>query len=145
LVPGSNPGGPTKSFAIDLKWSPLRLRGASIAVVSGDPDKPGALYVLRIRNVDGTKIPPHWHPEDENITVLKGTFLVGMGDHFEESELKAMNSEDFTSIPKGMRHFGMAKGETVYQVHGIGPFKVNWVNPADVTPTDIKNWSPIER
>jgi quercetin dioxygenase-like cupin family protein len=106
--------------AAGLKWSPLRLKGASIAVVSGDPDKAGGLYVLRIRNLDGTKIPPHWHPEDENITVLTGTFLVGMGDHFDEGKLKAMNAGDFASIPKEIRHFAMAKGETAYQVHGIG-------------------------
>jgi len=35
-----------------------------------------------------------------------------------------------------MRHFGMAKGETIVQVHGTGPFKVNWVNPSDVQPPD---------
>jgi hypothetical protein len=36
-----------------------------------------------------------------------------------------------------MRHFGKIKGDTVIQVHGIGPFKVNWVNPADVEPPDV--------
>jgi hypothetical protein len=76
-------------------------------------------------------------PEDENITVLTGTFLVGMGDHFDEGKLKAMHAGDFASIPKEMRHFAIAKGETVYQVHGIGPFKVNWVNPADVAANDV--------
>jgi quercetin dioxygenase-like cupin family protein len=122
--------------AAGLKWTPMKLKGAALAVVSGDPTKAGALYVLRIRNIDGTKIPPHWHPEDENITVLQGTFLVGMGEQFDETKLQAMNAGDFTSIPKEMRHFAMAKGETIYQIHGIGPFKINWVNPADVAQSD---------
>ena len=53
-----------------------------MAVVSGAPDKPGAPFVIRILNPDGAKVPPHWHPTDEHITVLSGTFIVGMGKTF---------------------------------------------------------------
>jgi len=59
-----------------------------------------------------------------------------MGEKFDESKLQPMNAGNFTVVPKEMRHFGMTKGETIIQVHGIGPFKVNWVNPADVQPPD---------
>ena len=121
----------------DLKWTPL-LKGTEMAIVSGDPDKDGEPYVIRIRQVDGAKVPPHCHPGDESVTVLKGTFLVGMGETYDESKLQAMNAGNFTFIPKEMRHFGTCKGETVVQVHGIGPFKVNWVNPAEVVPPDAK-------
>jgi len=91
---------------------------------------------LRLRCGDGAKIPAHWHPTDENITVLKGTLLVGMGETFDEGKLQAMNAGNFVSVPKEMRHFTMSKGETIVQVHGVAPFQANWVNPSEVQPAD---------
>jgi anti-sigma factor ChrR (cupin superfamily) len=119
----------------DLKWTPI-LKGCDLATVSGDSSADGAPFVVRLRCVDGAKIPAHWHPTDENVTVLKGTFLVGMGETFDESKLQPMNVGSFVSMPKEMRHYGMIKGETIVQVHGMGPFKVNWVNPSEVQPPD---------
>ena len=119
----------------DLKWTPI-IKGCDLAPVSGDPGADGAPFVVRLRCVDGAKIPAHWHPTDENVTVLKGTFLVGMGETFDETKLMTMNVGNFISMPKEMRHFAASKGESIVQVHGVGPFKVNWVNPADVIPPD---------
>lgn len=119
----------------DLKWTPI-IKGCDIAGVDGDMNADGAAYVLRLRCADGAKIPAHWHPTDENVTVLKGTFLVAMGETFDESKLQPMNVGNFIRMPKEMRHFAMSKGETIVQVHGAGPFKVNWVNPAEVQPPD---------
>jgi len=119
----------------DLKWTPI-IKGCDLAPVSGDPNADGAPFVLRLRCADGAKIPAHWHPTDENVTVLKGTFLVGMGETFDESKLQAMNVGNFVAMPKEMRHFALAKGETIVQVHGAGPFKVNWVNPSEVQAPD---------
>ena len=119
----------------DLKWTPI-IKGCDLAPVSGDPNADGEPFVLRLRCVDGAKIPAHWHPTDENVTVLKGTFLVGMGDSFDEAKLQTMSVGNFATMPKEMRHYGMAKGETIVQVHGAGPFKVNWVNASDVQPPD---------
>ncbi len=119
----------------DLKWTPI-MKGCELAGVSGDPNAEGTPFVVRLRCTDGAKIPAHWHPTDENVTVLKGTFLVGMGETFDESKLQTMNVGNFVSLPKEMRHFAMSKGETIVQVHGAGPFKVNWVNPSEVQPPD---------
>jgi hypothetical protein len=119
----------------DLKWTPI-MKGCDLAPVSGDSSVEGASFVLRLRCVDGAKIPAHWHPTDENVTVLKGTFLVGMGESFDESKLQTMNVGNFLTMPKEMRHFAASKGESIVQVHGVGPFKVNWVNPAEVIPPD---------
>ena len=119
----------------DLKWIPI-IKGCDVASVAGDMNAEGTPFVLRLRCADGSKIPAHWHPTDENVTVLKGTFLVGMGETFDESKLQTMNIGNFVTMPKEMRHFAVAKGETIVQVHGAGPFKVNWVNPADVVPPD---------
>ncbi len=119
----------------DLKWAPI-IKGCDLAPVLGDPAADGAEFVLRIRCVDGAKIPAHWHPTDENVTVLKGVFLLGMGEKFDEAKLKAMAVGNFVSLPKEMRHFAQSKGDSIVQVNGLGPFKVNWVNPADVIPPD---------
>ena len=119
----------------DLKWTPI-IKGCDLATVAGDPSADGAQFVLRIRCADGAKIPAHWHPTDENVTVLKGVFLVGMGETFDESRLTAMNAGNFAMMPKEMRHFAMSKGETTVQVHAMGRFKVNWVNPSEVQPPD---------
>jgi quercetin dioxygenase-like cupin family protein len=119
----------------DLKWTPI-IKGCDVASVDGDMNAEGTPFVLRLRCADGSKIPAHWHPRDENVTVLKGTFLVGMGDSFDESKLQTMNVGNFVSMPKEMRHFALSKGETIVQVHGAGPFKVNWVNPSEVQPPD---------
>ena len=119
----------------DLKWTPI-MKGCELAAVSGDPSAEGAPFVLRIRCADGTKIPAHWHPADENLTVLKGTFLVATGEAFDETKLQTMNVGNFILMPKEMRHFAMNKGETIVQIHGAGPFKVNWVNPSEVPPPD---------
>jgi anti-sigma factor ChrR (cupin superfamily) len=125
----------------DLKWTPI-MKGCELAAVSGDPSAEGAPFVLRIRCVDGTKIPAHWHPTDENLTVLKGTFLVATGEAFDETKLQTMNVGNFILMPKEMRHFAMNKGETIVQIHGAGPFKVNWVNPSEVPPPDAPAAKP---
>lgn len=119
----------------DLKWTPI-TKGCDLAAVSGDFNIEGAPFVLRIRCADGTKIPAHWHPTDENLTVLKGAFLVGMGETFDESKVQTMNVGNFVLMPKEMRHFANCTGEVIVQVHGVGPFKVNWVNPSEVQPPD---------
>jgi anti-sigma factor ChrR (cupin superfamily) len=125
----------------DLKWTPI-IKGCDLAAVSGDPNAEGTPFVVRLRCVDGAKIPAHWHPTDENVTVLKGTFLAGMGETFDETKMMTMNVGNFVTMPKEMRHFAMSKGETIVQVHGMGPFKVNWVNPADVEPPDAPATKP---
>ena len=79
-----------------------------------------------------TKIPPHRHPTDEHITVLRGVFAIGVGEEFENSRLKDLVPETYAFMPKQVPHFAYSKGETIAQVHGIGPFQTIWVNPADV-------------
>lgn len=119
----------------DLKWTPI-IKGCDLASVAGDMNAEGAPFVVRIRCADGARIPAHWHPTDENVTVLKGTFLVGMGESFDESKLQTMNVGNFVTMPKEMRHFAMSKGDSIVQVHAMGPFKVNWVNPSEVEQPD---------
>ena len=117
----------------DIKWGPAPPSlpaGAQIAVLSGDPGKVGP-YVLRAKLPDGYKVPPHWHPTDENVTVLKGTFVAGKGEKFDADAAHDLPAGSFVCMPKGMRHFAFCKGETILQVHGVGPFEINYVNAAD--------------
>jgi hypothetical protein len=116
-----------------LKWGqapPSLPAGAKVAVLTGDPSKAGP-YVLRAQFPDGYKVPPHWHPTDENVTVLQGTLMVGKGEKFNADGAEALPAGSYMRMPKEMRHFAWAKGETVIQVHGIGPFEFNYVNAAD--------------
>ena len=113
-----------------LQWGPGPLPGSKVAVLDGDPASNG-LYTMRIITQDGLKIPPHWHPADEHLTVISGTFNLGLGETFDESKTTALNPGDFAMMPAGERHFAWSKGETIVQVHGMGPFKINFVNPAD--------------
>jgi hypothetical protein len=116
-----------------LQWmpNPALPPGAKVAVLSGNPTKPGELYALRLQMPDGYKIPPHWHPSDENVTVLAGAMLFGTGERFDASLLKEAPAGSFTRMPSGMRHFAMTKGQTVIQLHGIGPFEIHYVNAGD--------------
>jgi hypothetical protein len=104
--------------------------GAKFAVLEGDPAKEGP-FVMRLWLPDGFRIPPHWHPKVERVTVISGTFNLGMGEKFDQSATREMTAGTFGFWPAGMRHFAWAKGETVLQLHGTGPWAVTYVNPAD--------------
>jgi mannose-6-phosphate isomerase-like protein (cupin superfamily) len=107
----------------------LNREGHSFEIVSGDPDKPGAPFVIRIYNVENQIIPPHWHPEDEHLTVVKGTWAIGEGDTFDKNVVREMGVGDYVEVPKTMHHFAWAKTPVVTQIHGIGPFKQINVDP----------------
>jgi hypothetical protein len=117
----------------DIKWGPAPAvlpAGAEAAVLAGDPSKAVA-YVIRAKLPDGYKVPPHWHPTDENVTVIKGTLMVGKGDKFNANASEALPAGSFMRMPKEMHHFAWARGETIIQVHGMGPFEFNYINAAD--------------
>jgi hypothetical protein len=114
----------------NIAWRPLRP-GAEIAVISGNPDASGEPFVMRMRYTGNVRVPPHWHPTDEHITVLGGTFLLGMGERADESAATPLVAGAYAFAPAKMPHFAWSKGDTVVQVHGIGPFVINYVNPAD--------------
>ncbi len=111
--------------------------GAQMAVLSGDPSKAGP-FTIRAKFPDGYKIMPHWHPTDENVTVLEGSFAMGTGEKFDQSAAHEMTVGSFVRMPKGTRHYAWAKGETVIQVHADGPFVITYVNPNDDPRKQVK-------
>lgn len=104
--------------------------GAKIAVLEGDPSKEGP-FVMRIRLPDGFHIPPHTHPKTERVTVISGTFKLAMGEILERSAARSLPAGSFGFWPAGMKHAAWAEGETIIQLHGLGPWAINYVNPAD--------------
>jgi ChrR-like protein with cupin domain len=120
-----------------IQWKTLRP-GAEIAVISGDMDKAGSPFVLRLRYHVKSRIPPHWHPMDEHLTVLSGTFRLGMGTSGDERATTTMGTGAYGFVASKMAHYGWADAETTIQVHGIGPFVINYVNPADDPKNAVK-------
>jgi quercetin dioxygenase-like cupin family protein len=117
----------------DITWgnAPASLPPtAQAAVLEGDPAKEGP-FTLRIRMPDGYRIPPHFHPAVEHVTVLQGTFILGMGEKVTPQTEKALNAGSFAYMPAGMRHFARTQGDTIIQLHGIGPWGITYVNPSD--------------
>ena len=112
----------------EVKWmdAPELGAGVQVALLRGNPDKAGPL-TMRARFPDGFKIPPHWHPEGENLSVLQGTFMLGLGDKWDDAKLVSLPQGGFASLPKRVRHFAQAKGETTLELNGMGPFKTIWV------------------
>jgi quercetin dioxygenase-like cupin family protein len=121
------------SAPADLKWGsppPVFEKGASFTVVAGDPTKEG-LYVVRLKMPAGYRINPHWHPTDEHVTVISGTFAIGMGDKFDKGSMKELPAGGYALLPAQMHHYAMAKTASIVQVHGMGPFALTYVNPDD--------------
>jgi hypothetical protein len=104
--------------------------GAQAAVLEGDPTKPGP-FTLRLKLPDGYRIAPHYHPADERVTVIQGTFGMGMGEKFDQAAGRELAAGSFAVMPTGTRHFVWTKGETIVQLHGIGPWGLTYVNSAD--------------
>ena len=116
----------------NLQWAdpnvPGFAPGLQLAVVVGDPAVAGEPYTLRLKFPDGYRFPAHFHPKAENLTVLSGTFMLGMGK-MESGPTTTYSPGDYLFIPPDMPHFGGVRGETVVQLHGMGPFEIKLVNP----------------
>ena len=132
---GSPAAAPDNIFTPDsIAWGPappVVQPGAQFVVLEGDPLASSGDYTLRLKMPDGYRIAPHWHPKRENVTIISGTFKVGMGDTFNEAKMAAFPAGSFAYLDPQMHHYAMASGEVVVQVHGQAPFQFNYVNPAD--------------
>lgn len=126
---------PNNAFTLETtQWGPpppFVAPGAQFAVLEGDPTASNGEYTIRLKMPDGYRIAPHWHPLRENVTVISGTFKVGMGDTFDTSKMAAFPAGSFAYLDPDMHHYAMASGEVVVQVHGKAPVQFNYVNPND--------------
>ena len=116
-----------------IKWGPapdILPKGAQIAVLYGDPRKEG-LFAFRLKVPAGYKVPPHSHPVIESVTVISGTFKLGMGETADPAKLQAFPAGSYFAFPPGTPHFAGADEETVVQISTNGPWGITYVNPKD--------------
>ncbi len=116
-----------------MQWSPFSMPGLApgiqLAVIHGNPGSTSD-YTIRLRFPDGYEVPPHWHPKSEHVTVLQGQFSVGMGERVDASAMRAFAPGDFLYAPPRMPHYARARGETILQLHGEGPFEIRLAGSA---------------
>jgi quercetin dioxygenase-like cupin family protein len=117
----------------DLKWGdapPSLPKGAKVAVLTGDPGKAGG-FALMAKFPAGYTVPPHFHSQDENVTVISGNLMMGTGDKADAKAAHSVKAGGYSFMPAKTHHYAIAKGETVIEVSGQGPFEVTYINPAD--------------
>ena len=117
-----------------IKWqaAPASLpAGAQMAVLDGDPSQAGVPYTIGFKMPNGYRMPPHWHPMDASVTVVRGIFGMGLGDKFDPARGQELKPGAYMRVSKEVRHYEWAKGETIIYVHGLGPSETTYVNPAD--------------
>ncbi|MGQ0835585.1 MAG: cupin domain-containing protein [Gammaproteobacteria bacterium] len=116
----------------DLKWTdvPSLPAGAKLAVIEG-PLNAAVPFTFRLKLPANYQIPAHWHPAIEHVTVISGTFNMGTGDKLDKSQSKPLAAGSVAIMQPKTNHFGWTDQETIIQVHGVGPWAINYVNPAD--------------
>lgn len=124
LAVSAAPMTPTIVLPDSTKWMPITsgpMAGTEMVVLMGNPMKNGP-YIIRVKAKDGTKFDVHYHSELENVTVISGTLLVGLGDTAQPADkMTALPAGSFVSVPAKLHHYAMTKGETVIQIDAIGP------------------------
>jgi quercetin dioxygenase-like cupin family protein len=105
---------------------PLREMAGDVEILSGDPEKAGEPFVMRIRELPGSRIPLHSHSVDENLTVLEGTFHFAVGERWDAAALTELKAGSYAFIPGGSTMYGYSPDGAVVQVHGVGPFHIHW-------------------
>jgi quercetin dioxygenase-like cupin family protein len=115
----------------ELTWTDLpSLPGVKIAVIEG-PLNQAVPIMFRLKFPANFKVAPHWHPGIEHITIISGTLHMGLGSVFDASKTRALTPGSISIMQPGTNHFVWTDEETIGQVHSIGPWAVNYVNPGD--------------
>ncbi|HEV8332420.1 MAG TPA: cupin domain-containing protein [Steroidobacteraceae bacterium] len=116
----------------DLKWTDVAAlpAGAKMAMLEGKLED-AAPFTFRAKLPANYQLPAHWHPAIEHVTVISGTFNLGLGDKLDKTRTKPLSAGSFTFMPPKTNHFGWTEQETVIQIHGVGPWGINYVNAAD--------------
>lgn len=126
-APVTVPSGAIQHDVQHMQWSPAPASmpaGAQIILLEGDPKAEG-LFTLRLKLPAGSRLPPHWHPRDERVTVLSGRIGVGFGAQFSENQLRYFEAGSYYVNPTPMPHFVFFPVETVAQITGIGPWQTH--------------------
>src|SRR6266700_8443884 len=104
----------------ELIWTdvPAFPPGAKIAVIEG-PMNEAVPFTVRLKLPADYKVPAHWHPAIEHVTVISGTFNMGTGDKLDQSKTTPLSAGSVAIMQPKTNHFAWTKEETVVQVHGV--------------------------
>ena len=141
----SKPSSPAASATADASlaadrvavFSPFRPLTTSDERVVGDPNVAGRPFVVRIRELPGTIVPPHIHHFDENLTIVQGTWYFGIGPKFDRAALRQLAQGSFVFVPRGTPMFGYSPDGVTVQVHGIGPFEQHFIDSLNVLVASV--------
>ena len=117
----------------ELTWTagpPMLPPGVRMSLIEGAPHQPGP-FTFRLKFPPHYQIPAHWHPTKVTVTVISGTFNMGLGDTLDTEKGKALPAGSIFEMPARLHHFGWSNEETIIQEHGIGPLRMQYLNPAD--------------
>jgi len=117
----------------DIKWCPgpaALPAGAKSTALYGDPKKEG-MFALRIKVPKGYLVAPHTHPGPEFGTVISERFSLGFVETVDRTKTKALPAGSFASMAPGVAHYVVADEDPVYQINGLGPWGIDYVNPKD--------------
>lgn len=118
--------------ASDLEWGPIASMapGAKFALLEGELSKK-VPFTFRLALPAGYVIAPHIHPAYERVTVLSGTFHFGHGREFDRDQTMALEQGGLAIMAPGEPMFGFTDEPTVIQLHGTGPWGIEYLDPAD--------------
>jgi len=116
----------------DLVWNdlPSLPSGAKLAVIEG-PMNEAVPFTVRLKFPANYKIPAHWHPVMERVTVLSGTLYMGIGDWLNVDQSTGLAAGSMMLLQPKTHHYAWTKEETIVQLHGTGPWGITYINPAD--------------
>jgi quercetin dioxygenase-like cupin family protein len=119
----------------NMKWTmgPASLpKGAQVTVLEGDPTQAGP-FTIRLKFPANYRIAPHWHPGTEHLTVISGTFFLGMGDQLNEKEATALPVGSFALMSPETHHYAFTRAPAIIQLHGEGPWGITFIDNKDNT------------
>jgi hypothetical protein len=123
----------------DVKWNPVLSmpKGAQIAVLHGNPAKSG-LFTILVKLPANFKLPVHSHPDERVRMIISGTYYSAVGDTVDASKLVDFPPGTFSHVPAKVWQFAETRdGEVVFQITGIGPTGIDYLNAGD-DPRKVK-------
>ncbi|MBL3558880.1 MULTISPECIES: cupin domain-containing protein [Marinobacter] len=127
-----NGEGHTMVTPSDLEWGPVgsMAPGAQITIIEGDlaEEEP---FTMRLKLPADYVIAPHIHPAYERVTVLSGTFHFAQGKEVDLTKATALPEGSVAIMSPGDPMFGFTEEEVVIQLHGRGPWGIEYLNPED--------------
>jgi quercetin dioxygenase-like cupin family protein len=120
--------GDSGSRSSDHRIVPLGVMEGDVEVLHGDPEAAGQPFVMRIRELPGTRVPVHSHPVDEHITVVQGSWYFALGEAWDSAALREMTAGTYAFAPAGRSMYAYSPDGAVVQVHGVGPFHIRWAH-----------------